>query len=490
MTPAPHETRKIRLVEQLISLPAETDRVEFKTSNSSPMVIGKLISALSNSARLASLEAAYVVWGVRDADHAAVGTNFKPSFQKKDGQPLEFWLSKRLNPDLDFRFDTLDIDGVRLVLLTVPAAYSSPVRFDSTAYIRIGSATPRLSEHPQREKNLWTALQPYTWETIPAATSLTEHEVLERLDYLSYFLMNRQNPPSDQAEILEKLSTDRIIQPDTGGQWNITNLGAILFARNLNDFPISLARKGLRFASYEGAGRATTATRGRDERRGYISGFPGMLDHIGTLLPENEHIEAAIRKVKPLYPEIAIRELIANALIHQDMTITGAGPLVELFSDRLEITNPGKPLVPTDRFLDSAPRSRNEALSSMMRRAGIREERGTGIDKVLHEIEYHQLPPPEFRAESEAVRVILHAPRSFAKMTRTERVRACYQHAALMYVNNGHKYMRNITLCKRFGIEKRNAAQASAVIKQAMEAELIRPVDVKRPRAGYVPFWA
>ena len=121
----------------------------------------------------------------------------------------------------------------------------------------------------------------------------------------------------------------------------------------------------------------------QDGQRGYAAGFQGLVDYIDGLLPRNELIGKAFREERPLYPSIAIRELIANALIHQDMTITGAGPLIELFSDRMEITNPGAPLVSPDRFLDSPPRSRNEALASLMRRMKLCEEQGTGIDKVI-----------------------------------------------------------------------------------------------------------
>lgn len=177
-------------------------------------------------------------------------------------------------------------------------------------------------------------------------------------------------------------------------------------------------------------------------------------------MPRNEFIGKAFREERPLYPAIAIRELVANALIHQDMTITGAGPLIEMFSDRLEITNPGQPLVQPDRFLDFPPRSRNESLASLMRRMRLCEEQGTGIDKVFVAVELHQLPPPDFRVEGDAVRAVLFAPRRFAEMTPQERVRACYQHAAL------------------------------TVIRQALKAGLIRPADPTHPRAGYVPYWA
>jgi len=196
----------------------------------------------------------------------------------------------------------------------------------------------------------------------------------------------------------------------------------------------------------------------------------------------------AFRTETPLFPPIAIRELVANALIHQDMTITGAGPLIELFRDRLEITNPGKPLISPDRFLDTAPRSRNEVLASLMRRMRICEEQGTGIDKVIAAVELFQLPAPDFRVEDYALRTILYAPRRFADMSADERVRACYQHAALKFLNG--ERMKNSTLRERFGIEARNAAQVSQAIRLAQKRELIRPADPERPQSAYLPFWA
>ncbi len=481
-------TRTLALIDDLRALPAETSWVEFKESNSNPEMIGELISALSNSARLVDQHFAYVVWGVRDGDHAVLGTSFEPSSQKQKGQPLELWLTQRLQPCVAFSFKTIDYHGTKVVLLEIPAATTSPVEYDRTAYIRIGSATPRLADHPERQKLLWAKLQPYAWEAGVAAQFLTGDEVLARLDYVSYFDLTGQPLPDNRQGIFEKLTADRLVEKDVGGHWNITNLGAILFAKRLGDFSPSIARKGIRFVAYDGPNRAATVTHRQDGQKGYANGFKGLIDYIDGLLPRNEHIGKAFREESPLYPSIAIRELVANALIHQDMTITGAGPLIELFKDRMEITNPGQPLMSPDRFLDSPPRSRNEALASLMRRMRLCEEQGTGIDKVFYEVELHHLPPPDFRTEGDAVRAILFAPRRFADMTPEERVRACYQHASLRYVSG--ERMKNSTLCERFGIDPQNAAQASAVIRQALAAQLIRPADPEHPRAGYVPFWA
>lgn len=480
--------RQIALLDDLRARPAETPWIEFKENNADPQMIGRLISALSNAARLADEHFAYVLWGVRDADHAAVGTSFEPSSQMQQGQPLELWLAQRLQPGIAFSFKPIDYRGIKLVLLEIPAAATSPVEFERAAYIRIGSATPRLSDHPERLRALWAKLQPFAWEAGIAAQFLTGDEVLARLDYTSYFDLTGQPLPDNRDGIFEKLVADRLVQKDVGAHWNITNLGAILFAKRLGDFSPSIARKGIRFVAYDGLNRAATVTHRQDGQKGYANGFKGLIDYIDGLLPRNEHIGKAFREESPLYPSIAIRELVANALIHQDMTITGAGPLVELFKDRMEITNPGQPLVSPDRFLDSPPRSRNEALASLMRRMKLCEEQGTGIDKVFFAVELHHLPPPDFRIEGEAVRTVLFAPRRFADMTPEERMRACYQHAALKYVSG--QRMKNSTLCERFGIDAQNAAQASTVIRQAIAARLIRSADAEHPRAGYVPIWA
>ena len=133
----------------------------------------------------------------------------------------------------------------------------------------------------------------------------------------------------------------------------------------------------------------------------------------------------------------------------QDFHAAGTAPLVEIFSNRMEITNPGLPLVKTDRFLDSPPKSRNETLASFMRRIGVCEERGSGVDKVVFQTELYQLPAPIFETTPEHTRAVLFAHREFREMDKEDRVRACYLHACLRYVQRD--YMTNTTLRIRSG---------------------------------------
>lgn len=480
--------RDIVLIDELLSTSTEKSCVEFKHNNESPEMIGKLCSALSNAARIEEKDFAYVVWGIEDETQNIIGTTFKPDIQTKGKQVFTMWLSQMLSPRITFAFRYVNHPKANLVLLEIPATHTTPVEFDRTAYIRIGSATPRLSDYPEHYQKLINSLRTYNWEKAIAKSFVTADEVLKLIDYPSYFKLTKQNLPDNKKGILERLSADALIKKDVGVHWNITNLGAILFADNLDDFDTSLARKGIRFVSYDGDNRASTVKQRIDGKKGYANAFSGVVSYINNLLPVNEHIGSTQRKPQLLFPEIAIRETIANALIHQDMTISGTSPLIELFNTRIEITNPGKSLVQTDRMIDLPPRSRNEALASLMRRMDMCEEQGTGLDKVIISVEINQLPPPKFQELDNSMRVILFAPRSFAEMTVSERTRACYQHSIMKYLD-GQK-MKNATLCERFGIDKKNAAQASAVIKKALENKLIKPADPEHPRGGYEPIWA
>jgi ATP-dependent DNA helicase RecG len=192
-----------------------------------------------------------------------------------------------------------------------------------------------------------------------------------------------------------------------------------------------------------------------------------------------------------MYPEIAVRELVANAIIHQDFAMRGVSPLVEIFSDRIEITNPGQPLISTLRFIDEPPQSRNEILAGLMRRLNVCEERGSGVDKVIFQVELYQLPAPEWTSSQEHIKVVMFAPRKLSEMDRQDKIRACYQHACLLHVSN--QIMTNATLRKRFSIEEHNYSIASRIISDTTKAGMIKPKDpenTSRKHSRYVPFWA
>lgn len=256
----------------------------------------------------------------------------------------------------------------------------------------------------------------------------------------------------------------------------------------LGDFP-DVARKAPRVVAYEGTSKLNTRL-DQTGGRGYAVGFQGLVRFVMTQLPQNEVIEDALRKEVKLVSEEVIRELLANALIHQDFQLGGASVMVEIYTNRVEISNPGEPIVPVERFIDGY-QSRNERLADLMRRLHICEEKSSGIDRVVRAAELFQLPAPEFRAGHRRTEVVIHGPRPFDEMDRNDRVRACYQHAALRWVMA--ERMTNQSLRERFGLPDSKAAIVSQVIAAATEAGLIKAdesVGGSRKYARYLPFWA
>jgi predicted HTH transcriptional regulator len=482
------------LVNHLRSFAGENEWIEFKCNKDDPEQIGEYISALSNSAALHRQPRGYIVWGIEDQTRQIVGTKFSPRKKKIGGegkvgnQELESWLLNHLTPGIEVVFHEGLVEGFSVLVFEVQAAFSYPVRFKENAFIRVGTYKKKLKDYPEKERKLWELFQQVSFETGIAKESLSGDQVLQYLDYIPYFQLVEKPAPDNGPAILEKLNSEGIIKKSALGLYAITNLGGILFARDLEQFG-RLGRKALRVIIYQGSGRINEA-RERQFNKGYAAGFADILQYISDQLPASEVIGQALRKVVRVYPEVAIRELLANALIHQDFTLTGCGPMVEIFDSRIEISNPGLPLIDTLRFIDEPPNSRNEGLARFMRRLNLCEERGIGIDKVISSVELFQLPPPDFRTTQRSTVTVLFAPRKFTEMGREDRVRACYQHACLQHVIGFQ--MSNNSLRKRLGISDSNYPVASRIIKDAIERKLIKLSGEQKSKKtiGYEPFWA
>jgi len=480
-----------KILNELISYYGkETEWIEFKVNNIEPNMIGEYISALSNSAMLYDMNKAYLIFGVDDKTHEIIGTNIKLKEIKKGNEELESWLHRVLEPQIDFNFLEFICENKRVEILEIDCALRQPVKFLGTEYIRVGTYKKKLHEFPEKERKLWQKMSTYCFEEDIAIKHVTYTQVFDLIDYKIFFtLMNipYNEMINDTNYIIEKLKEYNLIR-DNYDFIDITNLGALLFAKKISAFP-SLARKSIRMIKYKGNSKIHTELE-LEGQKGYANGFQGLIKYIMDKLPHNEVIKDAIRKDVPLYPEIAIRELIANALIHQDLTISGVNPMIEIYDNRIEITNSGKPLIDIKRLIDYQPKSRNEKLSYLMRLMGVCEERGSGIDKVIEYIELYQLPAPKFIEENDFFKVILFAPLEFEDMDKKDRIRAAYQHCCLQYMKQ--EYMTNSTLRKRLGIKEGNHSKVSKIIKDTMEKELIKyadPNNKSTKHIKYVPYY-
>jgi len=475
----------ISLINELRANTSENEWIEFKHNFHSCEEIGEGISALSNSACLNGQPFGYFVFGIEDDTHAIVGTDLKAKSHKKGNEELENWLATRLNPRIDFSIYELDNEeGRHISMFVVPAAQNRPVTFLHQAYIRVGSYTRKLIDFEEKERKIWKN-STYRLESEISKSGLSASEVIGLLSTEIYFELMKIPYPGNQAAVIEKLLSEHLIVRDKS-YYGITKLGALLFAKNLNDFD-DVYRKAVRVIVYKGKGKIETE-REQLFTKGYCTGFESMMDWINGQLPAGEVIGRALRTENRMYPELSIRELVANMIIHQDFEKKGF-PMVEIYADRVDISNPGLPLIVPERFIDEYE-SRNERMADLMRRAGLCEEKGSGMDKVIAGNERFRLPAIRILVGDVRTSVTVYAYRKLSAMSRKDKIDACYQHCCLRYLQN--EKMTNQSLRERFEIEEKNYPVVSRIIRDTIDAGLIKdedPENKARRYSGYLPFW-
>ncbi|MFA5016717.1 MAG: ATP-binding protein [Methylobacter sp.] len=460
----------------LLDVP-ENEHLEFKEAKKQ-FDTGKL---LKYCVALANEGGGYLVLGVSD----------KPPRRVVDTKAFQNTgdIKARILEALRFRVDIDELqhpDG-RVLVFEVPSRpIGQPLHYDGTYLMRAGEDLVPMS--PDQLRRIFSEGKA-DFLALDASAAIDADAVVAALDIQTFFDLLKLPLPASRDGILARLVSEKLIRVESG-QYKITNLGALLLAKDMRQFD-SLMRKTVRMVKYKGKNKLQTE-RDLIGQKGYAVGFEALISYINSQLPVNEVIGQALREEVRMFPELAIRELVANALVHQDFEESGGSVMVEIYTDRIEITNPGQPLIPTERFVDEY-KSRNEKLADLMRRMGICEEKGSGIDKVVFSTEYYQLPAPEFRVTPVHTTVALFAHKDFADMEPKERVSACYMHCCLKYVSN--EKMSNQSLRERFKLDDTRAktSAVSQVIAAAVEQNMIKlddPENASKRYAKYVPFWA
>lgn len=441
--------------------------------------LGACICGLANLALYKKLPYAYALWGINSEERKITGTSFVPPEQSK--------LYAELSIKAVYSILEIEMDCKRVVVLEVQSAAHTTMQYNGIEYIFNNNAPSKLSDLPEIERQLWRNLDDTeSFEAKPAKYNVSAEDLIKLLDCQKLFSMLSLPYPNNSAEIIAKLIELRFASEKNTGKYTITNLGALLLAKRLKWFE-TVEYKAVRVLQYDGAD-ITKPAKEQVGGKGYIVGFEGLIDYIMGKLPTSECIDGAIRKNICVYPTLSIREIVANALIHQDLNEKGS-PIVSIFPDHIEITNPGRPLISFDRFIDHPPCSRNEALAAAMRKVGICEERGSGYDKVISYVEKYNLPAPLITEYERSTKVSLFAKKEFDELTKKEKIAACYAHVSLNYVKN--KPSTNGTLRARFQLGENERYKISRVFNDACEAKLIKAREgTGMKNREYIPYWA
>jgi len=269
-----------------------------------------------------------------------------------------------------------------------------------------------------------------------------------------------------------------------------TNLALITCAKDFSKFQ-NYEKLEIRILTYKGLNKFSVKS-----DQSYSQGYSICLDHVVNeimkQLPTNEIFKSATRHTIASIPEVVIRELISNAIIHRDYGVNNSQLLVEIYDNRIEITNPGNLIsdVEVDRLIDHPSKTRNEILANFMRNLGFAEERGSGIDKAVGACEEYGLPALKFINEKDYFRAVAYVQKKFNDMDKDERREAVYQHACLNYVTTNKTTNKSIR--ERFKFSEKEITKATRLISDVLLSEKIKLADKEAAKKdyNYIPYWA
>jgi len=382
-------------------------------------------------------------------------------------------------------------DNKNILFIYVKESSKKPVCLKGKGYeytfIRSGASTRKADDTEIGHLLLNSKIITYEEREIEKYDNIKE--LLEKIDYEIFFVLLEKPMPTDEEKIIEELVKYKIVVKNDSS-YSLTNLGVLTIAKDMSEFTEHINRP-VRLIKYVDN---TNITSVKDivGKKGYAAGFDLLIKYINNLLPHHEEIKTALREIRPLYPENLLREIIANALLHQDLT-KNINPRIEIFANRIEITNAGKlpDGLSIDRMIDNIV-TRNSLLVKTMFLLRICESRGSGIDRSLNAIELYGLPALEFIEGETYFKVIIYAPKEYKSMTKEERVNACYQHCALRYVSQN--FMTSSSLRDRFKISNSNRMTSYRIIQDAIKLNKIKKGSDARSNSlkdiYYIPYWA
>ncbi len=187
-----------------------------------------------------------------------------------------------------------------------------------------------------------------------------------------------------------------------------TIAGYLIFAKESPQNKLQFERYKIRCVRYNGSSSASAIL----DQKNTEGTLDEQIDLTQSFVLRNIKNSAKIVGTKRIekfeYPEKAVREIIANAVIHRDYRIAGTYTQVNIFEDRIEVFSPGNlPPGVTVENIKSAQVSRNRIIAARLNEMDYLEEYGRGIDITLQQMEEWGLLSPIFKNTSNSFRVIL-----------------------------------------------------------------------------------
>jgi len=388
-----NETELSALIERLRREPNETEWLEFKANRYEPQAIGEYLSALANSASLHGKPKGYLGFGIENTRHDIVGTNFDPERTKAKGnQALLIWLAVGLRPNVGFDYYVATIEGKRIVLFAVNPAFDRPVEFFGKAFVRIGSSKTSLSEHPMKERAIWSRRIDWTAQICERATldDLNPSAIDKaRHEYKVKFPEKASDVNKwDAAVFLNKAKLTI--------QRQITNAALILLGKDESSPLLSPAVARLSWILKDAANRERDYEHFGPPAVFWAERLAAKVRNLtiralpdGTLFPVE----------MPQYDAWVLREALHNCIAHQDYGMNARINVIE-YPDKLVFTNQGcflpgsvESVISQDTPLEIY---RNPFLAEAMVNLNMIDTQGGGIKRMFTKQAERFFPLPDY----------------------------------------------------------------------------------------------
>lgn len=398
----------IRLLHSLLTLPAETEIVEFKKAENSfsDTDLGEYFSALSNEANLRGVAMGWLVFGVDNNTHKVLGTNYKPTRPSLDE------MKKKVADQTTNRITFDDIyevkyEGKRVVMFQIPAApLGLPIAYKGHYYGRDNESLVALNLHEiELIRAQANAREDWSAEVIPGASiddldpkaiAVARENYANKHEYL-----REEMKDWTDAEFLNRAKITR--------NGRITNTAIILLGKPESEVLISPAVSKLRWIVKDSQGM---------ELDYEICSCPMILavdrifGHIRNL--KYRMINPALQSLFPdemdTYEPYVIREAINNAIAHQDYAKGGMINIVE-YEDRLVFTNLGSFIPGTIKHVleSDAPEENyhNKFLATAMVELKMVDTIGSGIRRMFGYQKRRLFPMPDYDLTDDKVKLTI-----------------------------------------------------------------------------------
>jgi ATP-dependent DNA helicase RecG len=381
------------LLEELCRQPHEQQWLEFKLNKGSINndTIGEYISAMSNGATISNKPFGYLVWGIEDATHKIVGTNFSFVNAKEGNQDLELWLRNLCIPKINFEIFEFDYNNLHITLIRIPSAKGQPSHFKKIPYIRIGSNKTDLRNYPDLIRIIYNTQIDWSAQIIENASLSDLNDEAIKTAREKY---KERNSKADFYNLID--NWDDITFLDKAKitiNGKITNTAIILLGKEVSTHFLLPAVAQITWKLEE-------------EEKGYEHFYPPLLINTTKVMqrirninykffPDNELLSTTVSK----YETRSILEALHNCIAHQDYSLHSR-IIVSEKVDRLIFSNAGS-------FYDGCPddylngdktpeRYRNSFLSNAMVNLGMIDTLGYGIHSMVIAQRNRFFPLPDY----------------------------------------------------------------------------------------------